>query len=54
MYQIPGYNFVYENLKLNKKGGVAIYINKEIRYIERFDKAENHDAEFESIFLKPR
>ncbi len=52
MFDIPGYNFVYKNRKVNCRGGVAIYIKDNIKFSNRPDLEINHDGEFESIVIE--
>jgi hypothetical protein len=52
MFVIPGYNFVFRNRCTNSRGGVAIYIKNDIKYIRREDLEINHDGEFESVIIE--
>jgi len=52
MCAIPGYNLVFRNRRTNSRGGVAIYIKNDLKYIRREDLEINHDGEFESVFIE--
>jgi len=52
MCAIPGYNFLFRNRHTNSRGGVAIYIKNDLKYIRREDLEINYDDEFESVILE--
>ncbi len=54
LYNILGYNFIYRNRKANSRGGVAMYIRNDIKYVLRPDLEVNIDTEFESIFIEAK
>ena len=52
LFDLPGYNFVFRNRTNKSRGGVAIYIRKNIEYKLREDLDIFVEGEFESIFLE--
>ena len=50
LFDLPGYNFVFRNRTNKSRGGVAIYIRKNIEYKLREDLDIFVEGEFESIF----
>ena len=51
-FEIPGYNFVYQNRPNASRGGVAIYINTKYNFNKRDDISINVPGSFESIFIE--
>jgi len=54
MYYLPEYQFICNNRKRGRGGGVAMYITDEYQYKIREDLTINHDIEFETIFAEIR
>ena len=52
MFPIPGYQFVCNNRKRGRGGGVALYIRDEFQFSVRNDLTVSYDREFESIFAE--
>ena len=52
LFDLPGYNFVFRNRTNKSRGGVAIYIRKNIEYKLREYLDIFVEGEFESIFLE--
>jgi len=51
-FSLPGYNLITRNRPNSSRGGVAIYIKSDYKYIERHDLEINNPGVFESIFLE--
>lgn len=51
-YNLPGYNLVYKNRSLKKKGGVAIYVKNKYNFILRDDLSVFQEGVFESVFIE--
>ena len=52
VFKLPNYNFIYDNIKIKAKGGVAIYIRDNIQYNLRENVSIFKEGEFESIFIE--
>lgn len=52
LYNIEGYNLVYENRKQGRGGGLAIYVLDTLTFQKRDDLMINIDREFESLVLE--
>ncbi len=50
--ELDGYKLLSEHRKKLTKGGVAIYINKKLKYIERADLSIFEEGFFESCFIE--
>jgi len=52
MYRIDGYDMICSNRETGKRGGIAMYVLKELSYAVRDDLSVNVNQEFESLFIE--
>lgn len=52
MYKIAGYDMICSNRDIGKRGGIAMYVLKELSYTQRNDLSVNVVQEFESLFIE--
>jgi len=52
MYTIDGYDMICFNRDIGKRGGIAMYIHKDLSFTVRDDLAVNVLQEFESLFIE--
>ena len=49
---IPGYDIVEDHRKNMSRGGVALYVNKKLKFVERKDISVFDEGKFESCFIE--
>jgi gamma-glutamylcyclotransferase (GGCT)/AIG2-like uncharacterized protein YtfP len=49
---LPGFNMEYNNRKIKKQGGVAVYINNKLKYTTRQDLSIFHEGILECCFIE--